>query len=155
MSKSTVVLIFSVVVVALAGSAAFAAEVESPAKAAMRKKPEEKKKAEAGGATSVNSGLIDLNKATRPQLMTLPGIGEAEADKIIAGRPYQTKTQLRERKIVSATTFYGIIDKVVIVPEKKAAPRKSAPAPAPQQGKDETKPKRNVFRELMKEKGSH
>ena len=32
--------------------------------------------------------LVDINSASRKELKTLPGIGDAEADKIIAARPY-------------------------------------------------------------------
>jgi FKBP-type peptidyl-prolyl cis-trans isomerase len=52
--------------------------------------------------------MIDLNLATREQLMTLPGIGENEAKKIVDGRPYFTKTQLIKKGIIPAATFYKI-----------------------------------------------
>jgi competence protein ComEA len=57
--------------------------------------------------------LLDLNTATEAQLVALPGIGEAYAKKIIAGRPYKSKDELVHRKIVPESVYKEFSEKVV------------------------------------------
>ncbi len=48
-------------------------------------------------------GPIDLNSATSEELMTLPGVGEATAKKIVEGRPYKAMADLGAAGITLAT----------------------------------------------------
>ena len=56
---------------------------------------------------------VDINSATKEELKKLPGIGDAEADKIIAGRPYLTKAHLQTHNIVSPDVYQALRQLVV------------------------------------------
>lgn len=75
----------------------------TPAKPATQAKP----------AAPAKAALIDINSATKEELMTIAGIGEAYATKIIAGRPYKTKTELKTKKIVPDATYSKISAKII------------------------------------------
>jgi DNA uptake protein ComE-like DNA-binding protein len=77
-------------------------------------------KAKAKAKPAVNQ--VDLNRASKEDLKKLPGITDALADKIIAGRPYLTKSRLVTQKVVSDGIYLGIKDKVTagyVAPAKK------------------------------------
>lgn len=67
--------------------------------------------------------LLDINTATRQQLMTLDGIGEARSDAIIKGRPYRAKNELVDKSIVPQAVYDKIKDGIIA--------RQAALAPAP------------------------
>jgi competence protein ComEA len=56
---------------------------------------------------------ININKASREDLLTLPGITEHEADRIIAGRPFDDAHDLVSRHIVSEGKYAKISDRVI------------------------------------------
>jgi DNA uptake protein ComE-like DNA-binding protein len=64
-------------------------------------------------ASEAPQELVDLNAATKEQLMALPGIGEAYSRAIIEGRPYKGKDELVQKKILPQGIYDKIADKVI------------------------------------------
>ena len=71
---------------------------------------------------------IDINSATQAELEKLPGVGEATAKKIVAGRPYQSVSDLSKAGVSKKT-----IDKITpMVSVGAATPAAPAAAKATQ-----------------------
>ena len=57
-------------------------------------------------------GALNINKASREELQTLPGITPASADEIVAHRPYQTGGDLVRRRVISKVEYNRIADRI-------------------------------------------
>ncbi len=69
-------------------------------------------------AEGVKEGLsrdktINLNKASKDDLLTLSGISDHQADRIIAERPYASTHELVNRRVISQEEYDKIKDRIV------------------------------------------
>jgi len=55
---------------------------------------------------------LDLNSATKDDLVSLPGVTTAKADRVIAGRPYKDPGELVTRRILSKAEYDKISDRI-------------------------------------------
>jgi len=77
-------------------------------------------------ARPANVKLVDINTAGKAELKKLPGIGDAQADQIIAKRPFGSKADLTTRGIVPEGIYLMLKDRVIArqKPGSAAQPRK-------------------------------
>ena len=117
MKKSLFRIITIVVSLLFISTLGFAADPKTPVKVGP-KAPADQLKVEKKDA---KTALIDINTATKAELSALPGIGDAYSQKIIDGRPYAKKDQLKTKKIIPGATYDKIKDKIIAKqpPKKK------------------------------------
>jgi DNA uptake protein ComE-like DNA-binding protein len=142
MKKSITRIALTAASLLLAANLAFAVEVttpdiKGPAKAnadaakatadkskAAAKGIADKTKADAKGAAAktkadAKAKIVDINSASETELKAIPGIGDAFAAKIIAGRPYANKAQLKSRNILPAPVYEKTKDLIIATQPKK------------------------------------
>lgn len=67
---------------------------------------------------------VDLNNASLEELKTLPTIGDAEAKKIVAHRPYKSKGELVTKAGLPEGVYHAVKRKVELQAPRKSAPKK-------------------------------
>ena len=74
----------------------------------------------AAGLVAVLGGCalhgLDLNSASATQLQGLRSIGPADAERIVAGRPYASKDDLLRRHVVTAEQYDAIAGDLYVGP---------------------------------------
>ena len=128
MNCSTIKTALIVAALLLSAGLSFAAE-NKPAtatEAVTAPKTTEKDAKAKGAKSTAKVKQVDINSASKKELKTLPGIGDAEADKIIAGRPYLTKAHLTTRDILPRGVYENLKTLVIArqPPDVKAKPAK-------------------------------
>jgi competence protein ComEA len=89
----------------------------TPATGSTMAKPAAKAK-----AATMAHPRIDLNTATKEELMKEPGVTDETAEKIIAARPFKSRAELLSKKLVTRAEYAKLRTHVMVKPateEKK------------------------------------
>jgi DNA uptake protein ComE-like DNA-binding protein len=100
-------------------------------------------KASASNSTtkSTSTSLVDLNTASKQVLMTLPGITETSANKIIENRPYKSKADLTQKKVISPDAYAKIEARINVKTTTRVSPGNVEKKAASSKGQSEVQKK--------------
>jgi competence protein ComEA len=93
-----------------AATGAAASKATTTTQAAQKAPAQAKQAAKA----AVPAGPVNLNTASKEQLVALPGIGEKKAQAIIDGRPYQKTEDVMKVKGIKQGIYNKIKDKITV-----------------------------------------
>ena len=100
-------------------------------------------KASASNSTTkpTPASLVDLNTASKQTLMTLPGITETSAQKIIENRPYKAKADLTQKKVISPDAYAKIEARINVKTTTRVSPGNVEKKAASSKGQSEVQKK--------------
>lgn len=115
------------IVLLLGSSQSFAADTRATAPLPAASKATGSKAAvTAEKKVSSSVKLVDINSAKSDELKKLPGISDAEAARIIAGRPYSSKADLAVRSILDGGVYESLKRLVIAKQPYKDAEKNAA-----------------------------
>jgi len=117
----------AVVAMAFVASVAMAEDTTAPAATAPAKTAPAKTTStssthhHSSSSKATKTPKTDLNTASKEDLMKLPGVDDALADKIIAARPYKNHSELESKNIVTKEQYSKLSAHVTVAPPQKSA----------------------------------
>lgn len=101
---------------------------ESPAEEKKETPAQEKAEEKSEGKThhvahkaGATMPMVDINSATKEELMKIHGLTDAIADKIVAGRPFASRSELLSKKILTPAEYAKIRARVMAKKPKATA----------------------------------
>jgi DNA uptake protein ComE-like DNA-binding protein len=104
---------------AFAATFAFAADTTAPATAPAKTTTTTHHSSSSKSHTT--HPKTDLNTASKEDLMKLPGVDDATADKIVAARPFKSRTELESKNILTKEQYGKVSAMVTVAPPAKSA----------------------------------
>ena len=83
-----------------------------PLRCGFRRRKQRKRLAPATKKTPPKPDRIDINTASADQIKAIRGLSEADAKKIIDGRPYKRRGDLVTKKVLTQETYDKIKDQI-------------------------------------------
>ena len=119
----------AVVAMAFVATVAMAEDTTAPAAAAPAKAAPAKTTSttstthhhSSSSSKSTKTPKTDLNTASKEDLMKLPGVDDATADKIVAARPFKSRSELESKNIVTKEQYTKLSAMVTVAPPQKSA----------------------------------
>jgi DNA uptake protein ComE-like DNA-binding protein len=117
----------AVVAMAFVATVALAADTTAPAATApaatapAKTAPAKTTSSSTHHSTKSAHAKTDLNTASKEDLMKLPGVDDATADKIVAARPFKSHSELESKNIVTKEQYKKLSSMVTVAPPQKSA----------------------------------